>query len=393
LIKRLALPKDVVPKELINNKKYNTLAGKLATKEMIILRDLRLPEFDKNRRIELQRALVFDNNDCKYDIILGTNCLSKTGIKLNYHTGTMEWYDSVLTMRPHTGLTAMDFDAMADQYYIQEETELIGEDWLQCFATEILDAKYEFTDVSEVVSQMTHLNQKQKDNILTVLRKHQKMFDGTLGVYPHKKFHIEIEPDAKPVLSRPYAAPRIHLSVFKKELDHLVQLGVLVRQQESEWASPTFIIPKKDGRVRWVSDLQQLNKVVRRKQYPLPLINDILSKRTGYQYFIKMDISVQYYTFELDEESQDLCTICTPVGLYKYARLPMELKCSPNFSQTTMENVLHDIEDVDVYIDDVGAFSNTRESHIKLIDQILCRLQENGFTIDPLKYEWGGQRN
>ena len=62
------------------------------------------------------------------------------------------------------------------------------------------------------------------------------MFDGTLGVYPHKKFHIEIEPDAKPVFSRPYSIPRIHLQVFKKEVDHLVQIGVLVPQQESEWA-------------------------------------------------------------------------------------------------------------------------------------------------------------
>eukprot|EP00957_Ditylum_brightwellii_P097215 7404442-Ditylum_brightwellii.AAC.1 len=66
----------------------------------------------------------------------------------------------------------------------------------------------------------------------------------------------------------------------------------------------------------------------------------------------------------------------------------MGLKCSPDFAQAAMENVLCKIEDADVYIDNVGAFSNNWESHIKLIDEILLRLRENGFTINPLKCEW-----
>ncbi len=94
------------------------------------------------------------------------------------------------------------------------------------------------------------------------------MLDGTLGVYPHKKVHIDIDPNAKHVHSRPYPVPQIHLKTFKKKLDHLVRIGVLAAQQESEWASLSFIIPKKDGRVRWISDLCQLNKVIRCKQYP-----------------------------------------------------------------------------------------------------------------------------
>ncbi|KAL7502241.1 hypothetical protein ACHAXN_000250, partial [Cyclotella atomus] len=178
----------------------------------------------------------------------------------------MEWFDTTLPLRPTgAGLKAEDFDAMVDAFHIQVENELFGEDWLESFAATMLDAKYEFIDVRQVIDQQSHLNMHQKADLLEVLAKHQKMFDGTLGVYPHKKVHIDIDPNAKPVHARPYPVPRVHLQTFKKELDHLVKLGVLAPQGASDWASPTFITPKKDGRVRWVSDLRELNKVVKRK--------------------------------------------------------------------------------------------------------------------------------
>ena len=87
-------------------------------------------------------------------------------------------------------------------------------------------------------------------DLLNTLRAISMLFNGTLGIYPHKKVHIDIDPNAKPVHVRAYPLQHIHLSTFKGELDHLVDLGVLVPQRESEWASPSFIIPKKDGTVR-----------------------------------------------------------------------------------------------------------------------------------------------
>jgi hypothetical protein len=185
---------------------------------------------------------------------------------------------------------------MEDMFHIQVEEEIFGEDWLKCFAKEILDAKYNKTDAAEVAKGLTHLNAHQKADLLIGLQENNKIFDGTLGVYPHKKVNIDIDPNDKPVHSRPYPVPQIHLKPFKKELNHLVRIGVLEAQQESEWVSPSFIIPKKDGRVRWIIDLCQLNKVIRRKQYLLPIIA-ILRKRSGYKFFIKLDISMQYYTF------------------------------------------------------------------------------------------------
>jgi hypothetical protein len=180
----------------------------------------------------------------------------------------------------------------------------------------------ERTDIAEVVKELTHLNAHQNADLLQVLQENDKMFDGTLGFYSHKKVHIDIDANAKPMHSRPYPIPPIHLKSFKMELNHLVRIGVLASQQESEWASPSFIIPKKDSRVWWNSNLRQLNKVIKCKQDPLPIITDILHQHSGYKFFI-LDVSMQYYTFELDKESQDFCTIITPSGKYKYLRLSM----------------------------------------------------------------------
>ena len=89
---------------------------------------------------------------------------------------------------------------------------------------------------------------------------------------------------------------------------------------------------KEDNRVRWISNSRQLNKVIRHKQYLLPIITDVLRKHSRYKFFTKLDDSMQYYTFELDNKSQDFCTIITPFGKYKYLRLLMGLKVSPDIA-------------------------------------------------------------
>ena len=205
-------------------------------------------------------------------------------------------------------------------------------------------------------------------------------------MYPHQKFHIDLIPGAKPKHSQPYAIPRNHLDVFKKELDRLVQIKVLSPTGASKWGLPTFVTPKKeDNTIRWVSDLRGLNKVVLHKQYPLPIISDILCKRNGYSFFSKLDISMQYYAFEINKELKDLTIIVAPFGKYQYNVLPMGLKYSPDFAQETMENIFWDVKDAKVYIDDIGAFSNTWDHHINILQIILTKLQDNGFTVNPLK--------
>jgi hypothetical protein len=109
---------------------------------------------------------VFDNHNVKYDINLGTNFLSETGIKLNYSEGNIEWFDCSIPLCSPLGLDLKEFNAMEDMFHIQVKDEIFGVDWPECFATEILDTKYDKTGVTEVLKGLTHLNAHQKAELL-----------------------------------------------------------------------------------------------------------------------------------------------------------------------------------------------------------------------------------
>ncbi len=136
---------------------------------------------------------------------------------------------------------------MAETIKIQLEDDLFCMDWYDptCYASEILDAKYEKVLVDDVIDQLDHLTAQQKNDLKQVLNEQTKLFDGTLGVYSHRKFHIDLVPGAVQKHFIPYAVPVIHLEAFKKEKIHLVKIRALSPQEASEVASPPFITPKK----------------------------------------------------------------------------------------------------------------------------------------------------
>ena len=148
----------------------------------------------------------------------------------------------------------------------------------------ILDAKYEATSAKDVATKQRHLTKAQQDQLEQALADTQVLFDSKLGHFKQAKIHLDLDPNAQPVHARPYSIPHVHEPAFAKELKHLLEIDVLERVSgPTEWASLTFIIPKKDRRVWWISDLRELNKVLRRWIDPLPLIDEVISRREGYK--------------------------------------------------------------------------------------------------------------
>ena len=107
----------------------------------------------------------------------------------------------------------------------------------------------------------------------------------------------------------------------------------------------------------------------------MPIVLDLLQKQIGYKFFSKLDISMQYWTFELDEESKDLCTIVTPFGTYRHCQAPMGLQNTPGFAQAQMVKVLRGIDEQDCYIDDIGVWDNDKSVEKELLSMVMVLKQ------------------
>ena len=110
----------------------------------------------------------------------------------------------------------------------------------------------------------------------------------------------------------------IHKLTLKKEVDRLIKIGVLKKINNSQWAAPTFIIPKKNNTVRFISDFRELNKRIKRKPFPIPKIQDLLLKLGGFRYGTSLDLTMGYYHITLCPKSRKLCTIVLPWGKFEY---------------------------------------------------------------------------
>ena len=93
--------------------------------------------------------------------------------------------------------------------------------------------------------------------------------------------HLEIKKGEEPVNLKPFPIPVSRWEVFLTEINWLKNIGVLRDDMGSRWATPSFIIPKSDNSVSFLSDFRQLNKKIVRKPYPLPKILDLMQTLQG----------------------------------------------------------------------------------------------------------------
>jgi hypothetical protein len=188
------------------------------------------------------------------------------------------------------------------------------------------------------------LEPSHQEKLLSLLLEYELLFEGTLGNWNRTPISIESKKGAKPYHGRPCPILQTHKATKIKELNRLVSLGVLKRQSSSQWASPIFIIPKKDITVWVISDFRELNKQILRQPFPITQISTTLQELEGFTYAMALDLTMGYYTIRLDPMAVQMWTIIFPWGRYLYLRLPMGMSGLADIFQAEMMDLMEAIE-------------------------------------------------
>ncbi|KAF4029444.1 putative integrase p58 (IN) [Phytophthora infestans] len=104
-----------------------------------------------------------------------------------------------------------------------------------------------------------HFDEEQRGRLLEMLQSIKIISLQAVGKLNRKPYVLPVKPGSRPRAYRPYPVPLIHRRAVMEEVERLVKLGVLEPDNDSPWATPCFIIPKKDGTVRFQTDFRQLN--------------------------------------------------------------------------------------------------------------------------------------
>nr|GEU92151.1 reverse transcriptase domain-containing protein [Tanacetum cinerariifolium] len=188
------------------------------------------------------------------------------------------------------------------------------------------------------------LGDGEKYALIKVLKSHKRAIAWKLsdiqGINPEFCTHkILMEEDYKPVVQHQRQVnPKIH-DVIKKEVEKLLNAGLIYPIFDSPWVSLVHCVPKKGGYT-----------VVENEENELILTRLV----TGWR---------------------EKTTFTCPYGTFAYRRMPFGLCNAPGTFQRYMLAIFHDMVEktMEVYMDDLSVFENSFENCLSRLDKMLQR--------------------
>jgi hypothetical protein len=124
--------------------------------------------------------------------------------------------------------------------------------------------------------------------------------------------------DAKPFKEIYYRVPETQRGILALEVQSMLDMGV-IRPSRSPWGSRLLLVKKSDGSWRPCVDYRRLNELTVRNNFPLPVIDDILSSVGAGRVFTRIDLYSAFWQVPVKEEDIPKQPLLVPVASMNFS--------------------------------------------------------------------------
>lgn len=246
------------------------------------------------------------------------------------------------------------------------------------------------SNVSELKScdiDVGDLDNSDRDRLLQLLNKYKHLFAKStkdLGCTDVLEMHIRTQ-NEQPVYCKPYRLSHKENEIVNEKVQDLIDAGI-VRDSVSDYASPVVLVRKKGGDYRLCIDYRALNARTIKDRYPLPHIDDQVSRLSGKSLFTTLDLAQGYYQIKLSKDSIHKTAFVTPSGHYEFLKMPFGLANAPAVFSRLIKIVLGSLgENIATYLDDVMLPTTSVDDGLKLLDNTLKLLSRANLKLNLSK--------
>jgi hypothetical protein len=218
--------------------------------------------------------------------------------------------------------------------------------------------KYKFLGPAESLPMIiaSYLANAQEEKLLDILGEHKEAIGWTIedimGINPSLVMHkIHLEENSKPSREPQRRLNPAMQEVFKTEVMKLLDVGIIYPISDSKWVSPIHVVRKRVGLTivknkndelvptciqsgwRVCIDYCKLNVATRKDHFPLPLIDQMVERLAGHDYYCLLNDYSGYNQVLVDPEDQEKTIFTCPFGTFTYRRMPFGLCNAPTTFQ------------------------------------------------------------
>ncbi|OWY91911.1 reverse transcriptase, partial [Phytophthora megakarya] len=183
----------------------------------------------------------------------------------------------------------------------------------------------------------------EEERLRAVLRKHRMIFFGRRECTSSPARGVVCDLDVggeKPISMRSRRIPADLLSKVYELLKRLLETG-LIEYSNSEWASAIVLVMKKNGTdVRLCIDYRLVNQLIKLMNYPLPIIDELMSNFAATMWFMTLDMASGFWAVPMTARAQLISAFICPLGHFQWKRMPFGLKNAPLIYQQLLDNCL-----------------------------------------------------